>query len=208
MAFRTEQPTFAGGEISRHMEARIDTAKRATGARRARNVMVRPEGGLMSRPGFQFVGEVHDSDQPAWLIPFVFSPDQAYALTFGQGDMRPATNGGFVLEQDLNVTAITNAAEAQITALFHGYSVGNDIYLTGILGMVEINNRVVRVTSVLDADNFTVDVDSTLYAAFTGCATGETRVGAPGADPTVPVPPEDPGPDGPDVTFPPGAAVP
>lgn len=209
MGFRSEKMTFASGEVSPHFEARIDMGKRETACRQARNVMVRPEGGLMSRPGFGFVGELKDSAQLGRLRPFEFSPDQAYALVFSQATMRPAALGGFVLNELLNITDITNAAAAVVAAAFHGYSVGDQVAIDGVQGMVEINKRTVTVTAVGDADHFTIDLDTTGYGAFLSDTGGITRVAPPAADPDAPdVPPPVAGPPPPEVTAPPGSGTP
>lgn len=205
MTTRLEQPSFAGGEVSRHLEARKDVAKRATAARRARNVMIRPEGGLMSRPGFMFVGAVEDHDRIHRLMTFQFSPDQSYALIFGQGTMRPAANGGLVLEELLTITAITNANPGEIEAAFHAYEVGQEVFISGVSGMTEINGRTVRVTAVVDDDHFEIDLDTTSFGVFTSDTGGTTRTGAPDPPPTPPdVDPPVDFPEPPNVTDPPG----
>jgi hypothetical protein len=89
----------------------------------------------------------------------------------------------------LLVTAITNAATAQITAAFHGYAVGDQIYLAGIEGMPDINDRFLTVLSVSDDDNFTVDYDSTASGTFTGSGGGTARVSPPDAPPAAPAVP-------------------
>jgi hypothetical protein len=209
MGFRAENPTFAAGVVSPHIEARIDVGKRSTACRQARNVMVRPEGGLMSRPGFGFVGELKDSAKLGRLRPFEFSPDQSYALVFSQATMRPAALGGFVLNELLTITGITNDTAGVVEAAFHAYEVGDQLYIAGIQGMTEINNRTVTVTAVVDADHFEINVNTTAFGAFTADTGGVTRVAPPDATPGAPDvdPPVDPA-RPPHVTLPPGAEVP
>lgn len=190
MAFRSEMPTFAGGEISPEIEARFDTAKYRTAVRRARNVLVRTAGGLTSRAGTHWVGEVKESDEACRLIPFTFSQDQSYAMLFGQAYMRPAALGGFVLEEELAITNITQGNPAIVTATLHDYNAGDDVYFKGVAGMTEINGRTVRVLADLSANTFSIDLDTTGYGAFTSATGGITRTAAPDPPPAPPpVPP-------------------
>src|SRR3546814_970910 len=119
------------------------------------------------------------------LIPFQFSLDQSYALEMGQGYMRAAALGGMILNAELKITAISNAANAQITAAYHGYKVGNQVYLTGIAGDLGefLNRRFWRVVSVVNANNFTIDANTSSLTAFTSATDGITRTGPPPADP-------------------------
>lgn len=70
------------------------------------------------------------------------------------------------------VTAITKAANAQITASSHGYSEGDILYIsTAVAGMVEIKGTFCRVVSVVDANNITVDIASTSFTTYTSGGT-------------------------------------
>lgn len=71
------------------------------------------------------------------------------------------------------VTAITKAAQAQITATGHGYSVSQIVYLSDIKGMVEMDGLTVTVVSVVDANNFQVDVDSTDFTTYVSGGSAE-----------------------------------
>lgn len=139
--------------------------------------------------GTRFVAEC--LADTARLFPFQFSDEQGYALEFGQAYMRPLALGGAVLEEGLKITAITKAVQAKITAALHGYSAGQQVYLKSddpdAFGMIEILDRWLTVVSVQDADNFTVDIDSTGFAVF-ATDTGVVR-SVPVADPTPPAVP-------------------
>lgn len=187
MAPRVALTNFSKGELSPEVESRFDLPLYQAGLRRARNVKIKRTGGVSKRMGTRFVCEALATT--ARLFPFQFSDDQAYALEFTQAKMRPLALGGAVLETLLAVTAITNATTAKITAAFHGYSVGDQVYLSDIQGMVEINDRFLTVLTVVDQSNFTVDFNSTAAGVFTGDSGGITRTGAP--DP-VPDPPDVP----------------
>jgi hypothetical protein len=199
MAYRHAILNFTKGEIASELESRFDTSAYQAGLRRALNVKVRRYGGIAKRMGTRFVAECL-STSAVRLLPFQFSDSQAYALEFGQGYMRPAALGGVVLEEELAVSAITKESNAKITAAFHGYSVGDQVYLSAIQGMSEINDRFLTVTSVVDASNFRVDFDSTGAGTFTGSGGGTVRTGAAAPPPPPPpVPPPPPPPPAPNV---------
>lgn len=200
MTFRTAQPNFSRGEISPDLYGRFDTDMYGAGVKKARNVLILKYGGLTKRPGTQLVAEVIDPSEPTRLVPFQFSLTQTYALEFGQGYMSPCAFGGRLLETELAITAITNAAQAQVTVAYHGLSVGDLFYISGVEGEMGdlLNGRAWPVMSVVDADNFTIDADTSAVAAFTACTGGITRTEAPSV-PTPPVVPDPvPEPDLPD----------
>ncbi|MEO6217230.1 MAG: hypothetical protein ABIO86_14465 [Sphingomonas sp.] len=134
-------------------------------------------------------------NQSVRLIPFQFSLEQTYALELGQGYMRPAALGGMVIEDKITITAITLGSTTMIAAAFHDYDVGDQVYFSGILGTVELNGKIGRVLSIVPDVSFTVDINSTGFAAFTGDTGGTVRTALPPAPPTAPpVPPPPPPP--------------
>lgn len=169
---RLENPTFSGGEMGARLQSRWDTAKYRTGLRFARNVLLDLGGGFYNRSGFAFVGPVYDSETAVRLIPFQFSLTQGYALEFGDHYMRVVANGGLVLEPEVEVTNITQASPAVMTIPNHALEAGDDVYLVNIEGMVEINDRTVRVLSVIDPDTVELDIDTTGFTAFSGSGGG------------------------------------
>lgn len=193
------------GELAPELQARIDTSQYSAGTRRMRNFIVQRYGGASFRPGFRFVGEVDSPTTEIKYIPFQYNIEQAYIMALDNGYMRLLAQGGFVVEavttaaptESMKITAITKAVNAQVTAAFHAYSVGDRVYLSGITGMTELNGRFASVVSVVDANNFTINIDTRLYTTFVS-STGLVRAGAPAAvvppaAPAVPpAPPADP----------------
>ena len=80
--------TFAGGELSPGLHARVDLAKYSTGLKTARNVNILSHGGVRNRPGTHYVAAASDSTHAVRLIPFTYSTGQAYILEFGEGYIR------------------------------------------------------------------------------------------------------------------------
>jgi hypothetical protein len=191
---------FSKGEIAEELIARVDVPSYNAGVKTARNVVVLKYGGLQKRPGTRLVGKAFDSTLPVRLLPFQFSLTQAYALEMGQGYMRPAANGGLILEQPLTITAITKDASAQVTIALHGFAVGDQIYFNSVLGMTEINGLTGIVMSVIDANNFTVSIDARNFSTFTGDSGGIVNSAPPVPPPAPPpVPPPPPPPPPPNI---------
>ncbi len=63
------------------------------------------------------------------------------------------------------ITAATQANPCQITSPLHGLSTGDEIEIDNVSGMIELNGNVYIIT-VIDANNFTLNVDSTLFTPY------------------------------------------
>lgn len=70
-----------------------------------------------------------------------------------------------------NITAITKAAEAQLTITAHGYSVGDQILIDSVGGMTEINDYTLGVIEVVDANNVKVSLNTTDFTTYTSGGT-------------------------------------
>lgn len=142
------QRSFAAGEIAPALYARADTVKYATGLRTCRGTWIRKNGGSDSRPGTTWIAEVKDSTKTVRLIPFVFNSSQTYVLEFGDHYMRVHKSGAQLTEAAVTITGITNASPAVVTATGHGYSNGDEVKLSGVLGMTGVNARNFKVAGV------------------------------------------------------------
>ena len=192
MEYRLAQPSFSKGEIAPDLYGRFDVDAYSQSLRLARNVVILKYGGVTKRPGTRLVAEVYDASEPVRLLPFQFSIEQTYALEMGQGYMRVASGGGLVLNEELEITDISNEAQARVTAALHGYSVGQDVFLSGIDGALgdQLNFRFFPVVTIVDDNSFRLGVDTSAMPAFTGATGGITRTAPPDPDPVdPPVPP-------------------
>lgn len=71
----------------------------------------------------------------------------------------------------ITVTGITQADPAVVTAAGHGLSTDDEIFIEGVVGMEEINDRIFQV-EVLDANSFElIGIDSTNYTAYSSGGT-------------------------------------
>ena len=167
MTISVPQINFGGGELSPNAYARVDIAKFSQGAKTLRNFFVRAEGGVSNRPGFEYVKEVKDSTETVRLIPFEFNDEQSYALVFGDQHMRVVANAGTVLEANQNITGATQANPVELTVTGHSYTTGDEVFLSSVGGMTELNNRFFTITST-GANTFTLNgEDGTSHTAYT-----------------------------------------
>lgn len=86
------QPTFARGELSPRLHARIDIDHYKMGLAECLNFIVLRQGILRRRSGTRYV-RTTDGQR---LIPFVFSVNQSYTLEFGDNNLRFYTRDGVV----------------------------------------------------------------------------------------------------------------
>jgi hypothetical protein len=87
------------------------------------------------------------------------------------------TTGVVTLTTALNsksITAITKAAQAVVTVgAAHGFIATDVVYISGVLGMTEINGLVGTVVST-GATTITLTIDSTLFSTYTSAGTAAT----------------------------------
>ncbi len=174
----TRQLSFSGGEIAPALYARVDQVKYATGLRTCKNFMVMRHGGVTNRPGTAFIAEVKDSTKTVKLIPFIFNATQTYILEFGDQYMRVHKDGAQLKEAAKTITGATQADPCVITSTAHGYSNGDEVFISGVGGMTELNNRNFKVANVA-ANTYelqlmdSTDLDATGFTAYTSGGTAE-----------------------------------
>lgn len=135
------QPSFAKGELAPSLHGRVDTAAYQVGLAKAKNVIIHPYGGVSNRAGLKYLAPVKDHTKPPRLIPFTFKASDQYILEMGDQYMRVIRDQGHVLETAVNITGATQANPVVITASSHGYSNGDEVYISGVGGMTEINQK-------------------------------------------------------------------
>lgn len=175
------QRSFAAGEITPSLYYRVDLARYFTGLRTMRNCYTLKQGGAENRPGTQFIGELKDQGNNAAglshrIVPFRFSSTVSYVLEFGDFYIRFWKNGSLILNASNAITGITQADPAVVTSTAHGYSNGDEVYISGVGGMTELNGLNFKVANVA-ANTFelqhldSTDVDSTGFGAYTSGGT-------------------------------------
>ena len=137
--------SFAGGEMSPEMYARLDDSRFVNGAALVRNMICRPQGAVIRRPGFQFVRKVRDSSLgPVRLLPFIFASGDTFAIETGRatvdsreiGYFRFHTDGGTLLfdTPPAYVAPQTVSSFSGTTVDFglvaHGFKTGDPVVMT------------------------------------------------------------------------------
>jgi hypothetical protein len=167
---------FTAGELSPRLDGRTDLTKYAAGCSNLENLVIYPHGAAARRPGTTHVAEVADSSKKTRLIPFEFSTTQTYILEFSNLKIRFFKDNGAILEGDKTITGITQANPAVVTSNSHGYSNGDEIKITSVVGMTEVNNKRFLVAGVTtntfqltdkDGDN----INSSGYTAYSSAGT-------------------------------------
>lgn len=93
------QPTFSRGEIGPELAARTDIQAYQTGLAKCVNFINSPYGGVMNRPGTQFLAQTPGNERPR-LVRFKFNTADTYCLEFTHLLMRIYRNGELVINSD------------------------------------------------------------------------------------------------------------
>lgn len=172
------QNLFTAGEISPNLYSRTETDEYKKGLETATNVVVTPYGPVKKRNGSKFIAELKDSNAAVKLVRYQFSTDISYVLEFGNQYIRFFTNSGQVLESDLTITGITQANPGVVTSTSHGLSNGDHVYITGVVGMTEVNSSTVpyKVANVTTNTFELNDIDDNAIdtSAYTAYSSGGT----------------------------------
>lgn len=168
------QTSFSAGEISPILLGRSETDERGRGLEQATNVICSVYGLISRRNGSRFVALTKDPLAAIRLAKYQFSKDVAYILEFGNQYIRFFTEGAQVVESALNITGITKANPGVITSNSHGLSNNDQVYITNVSGMVEINDsNIPYIVANVTANTFTLkDIDgnainTTSYTTYT-----------------------------------------
>jgi hypothetical protein len=195
---------FSRGEFGPQLYGRVDVPQYSAGAKKLTNFPPQRYGGVAFRPGFRYVYEL-STEINQRLVPFQYSNEQAYMLTMADEEMYVTALGAMVIEDNLKITAATNAAQGVFTVALHAYVVGDPVFLSGLTGAwAVLNGKTATVVAVPGADQVTLDVDTSSLGAFTS-SDGTTRVSPPAAPepPEPPLPPPPPAPEPPHTGTPP-----
>ena len=174
---RIHQRSFGGGVIAPEMLGRIDLNHYQTGLSECLNFYPLPHGPVVNRPGFQFIKEVKDGGSAATrVIPFIFNTEQAYCLEFGNLYLRIHTEGSTVLEANQTISGATQANPCVVTASSHGFSNGDEVYISAVVGMTELNGRYFKIknktTNTFElTDLQDGNVNSSAYTAYGSAGT-------------------------------------
>lgn len=171
------QPSFAKGVIAPALHGRVDTAAYAIALKTGRNAIVHPYGGVSNRPGTEFIGPVATHSYAPRLIPFSFKTTDEYVIEVGNLYARFIRDDAYVTETPVAITGATQASPGVVTAVAHGFATGNEVYISGVVGMTRLNTRRFLVgtttanTFQLKDQVTNANVDTTGYTAYSSAGT-------------------------------------
>ena len=164
------QNNFTGGEVTPRIRGQVANKKYLNGVATLLNQTVQTQGGSPRRIGTMFINRVRSyltSTALIRLAPFIFSTTQNYVIEFGNLYAQFYRQRSLVTNTGVAITVATNASPTQITAVAHGLITGDQVVFSGMQGMLFLNQQNLNVT-VIDANNFTVAVNTTTDGAYTG----------------------------------------
>src|SRR5258708_5072019 len=176
MAQPVIQTSFNAGEWAPALNARVDLAKYHSGAALLRNFFVDYRGGATTCPGTKYI--LQGRSTTIRLIPFQAAFNVSYLLEFGSGYIRFYNNGSAVLENSTTISAATRANPGVITDTAHGYSNGDWIFISNVVGMTQLNGNFYIIAGAT-ANTFTltdlngVAINTTGFSTYTSAGTAQ-----------------------------------
>lgn len=137
------QRSFSVGEIKPSLYGRQDLADYFKGLKTCKNFWINRYGCPENRPGTKMIDWSRYPTKKSVLKPFVFNDDdtQSYMIEFGDKYAEFIQNGGRVVEAGKAITAITQGNPATVTSNAHGFSDGDHVFITGVVGFEFLNGR-------------------------------------------------------------------
>lgn len=159
------------GEWTPLLGGRTDIVGYGASAYRCENFIPTIQGPVIRRGGSGHVMQAKGSGR-TWLMPFIKSRNDAYQIEFGDLYCRFYTSRSPVLTGSAKtITGATAANPVVITSAAHGYANGQDVFISGVVGMTQINGRWFKVANQT-ANTFELqsihaaNIDGTGYTAY------------------------------------------
>lgn len=166
------------GEWSPLLDGRTDLVGYAASAYRCENFIPTIQGPAVRRAGTEFIAQRKGSGR-TWLMPFIKSRDDAVMIEFGNLYCRFYANRGVVVSTTTRtITGITKANPAVVTSAAHGYANGQDVFISGVVGMTQVNGRWFKVAGAT-ANTYQLttihgtNVNSTGYGTYSSGGTSQ-----------------------------------
>ena len=164
---------FVAGELSPNTWGRTDLAVVKNGCRRIRNFICEAQGPARYRSGLYLAHHTR-RDRTARGIRFEFNDEQSYALEFTDGYLRFYKDEAIITEADKTITGITAASPGVVTIASHGFASGDEIFISDVVGMTELNGNSYLVVYI-GANTFSLtdrDGNAINTSAFTAYSSG------------------------------------
>lgn len=154
--------SFNSGEWSPLMEGRVDLDRYGSACRTMENFIPLVQGGAQKRPGFRYVRET----TAFRLARFSFNSTDSYVVLFSANAISFTRNDNPVYDSVKNITGATAANPVVITSNAHGFTNGQTIIVSGVIGMTELNNRRFIVAGAAANTFQLTGVNGTTYDAY------------------------------------------
>lgn len=167
------QQNWAAGELSPKMRSRSELAVYKNGSERIVNFISDINGPARFRNGFYYAQNTR-RHQVAWLLPFQFNDSDAYELEFTSNYIRFFRNEAIITLPAVTISGATKASPIVITATSHGYANGDEVIISGVVGMTELNGRSFVVSNKSTHTFELLDSHGTAFsgAAYTAYSSG------------------------------------
>lgn len=136
MVERTLFNNFSSGEASPRISAQIGERRYGSSCRQMLNFRGLAQGPVQYCAGTEYAGEVKDSADRTWLVPFRYSPDQSYQLEFGDQYVRIWRDHGQLLDgggspvEVATPYAVADLTSADGTLALRFYQSGDSLFIT------------------------------------------------------------------------------
>jgi len=144
---------FRNGVLSLKLKDRPNLDLYKSGVLVGENFLTQLHGPTTYRPGFEYSRPTRRNNI-AHFISFTFADDEAYVLSFTEGYMRIFTDGGVLTEDELNITAITQASPGVLTVAGNTFADGDEVYIEDVNGMTELNGQFFLTVNVVPGTSF------------------------------------------------------
>lgn len=167
---------FSGGEVAPEVYGRQESEVYKNAAKRVENFISMTQGASVFRGGTTFLHPTRQQ-KTARIEKFAYNDDQIYTLEFTNLKLRIYEDDELTLNTSSEtITGATQANPCVLTMVGHSLNTGDEIYVSGVAGMTELNGRFFRVTKLSAntcslQDLFGNNVNSTGFTAYSAGGT-------------------------------------
>lgn len=134
------QQNFSAGQVSEKLLSRINLDVYYNSVQRMINFIGDPQGQARFSDGTMYAAN-SSANNKARLIRFQFNTEQAYMIELTDQRARFFKDNAIMTESAQSITNITTASPGVFTITGHGYSNGDEVYLSGVTGQTSLNGK-------------------------------------------------------------------
>ena len=163
--------SFRAGQLGTDMRGRTDLTLFQESARTLTNMLVKPQGGVKRRTGSVFAAPAEDESKVSTLVPFELADGTGYVIELSNLKARFFKANAQIREANKTISAITKANPAVVTATSHGYTNGDEVYISAVVGMTQVNGRWFTVANKTTNTFQLSGIDSSGYSTYSSAGT-------------------------------------